>query len=250
MTNDERSSNARMTKQLFGMVSSFGLRHSFVIRHSSFVIFFALTLLILAEPAPSAKEILESVRMKESQQRLDLQGQLRQNDIVIPFQLIQDGNIVRYIFSNPEESLQLELGEKDSELLELSEGGIKKVAQFDHKVRDTDVTYEDLALKFLYWPNATVIGAENVRTRNCWKLELQAPSKQSQYSRVLLWIDKNSGALMRMEGYDRNGQLAKKFEVVSAQKIDNRWFLKQMRIETLQRGTNHVQSRTYLEIKR
>ena len=67
---------------------------------------------------------------------------------------------------------------------------------------------------------------------------------------------------MRMEGYDWNGQLAKRFEVVSAQKIDNpekigarevvrsRWFLKQMRVEELQPGTNKVQSRTYLEIKK
>ena len=55
---------------------------------------------------------------------------------------------------------------------------------------------------------------------------------------------------MRMEGYDWNGKLAKRFEVVSAQKIDNRWFLKQMRIEALEPGTKKVQSRTYLEIKK
>ena len=213
-------------------------------------IYFVFALSIFAEPSPSAKEILESVRMRQSQQQIDLQGQLRQNEIVVPFQLIQSGPIVRYIFSNPDESLQLQLGEGDSQLDELSEDGVKKVAQFDRKIRGTDVTYEDIALKFLYWPNANVVGQENVRTRNCWKLQLRAPSKQSQYSYVLLWIDKNSGALMRMEGYNRDAQLAKKFEVVSAQKIDNRWFLKQMRIETLQPGTKHVQSRTYLEIKK
>jgi hypothetical protein len=217
---------------------------------SLIAIYFLFILSILAEPAPSAKEILESVRMRQTQQQIDLQGQLRQNEIVIPFQLIQSGPLVRYIFTNPDESLQLQIGDNDSQLDELSENGVKKVAQFDRKIRGTDVTYEDLALKFLYWPNADVVGQENVRTRNCWKLQLRAPSRQSQYSSILLWIDKNSGALMRMEGYDRNGQLAKKFEVVSAQKIDNRWFLKQMRIDALQPGTKHVQSRTYLEIKK
>ena len=55
---------------------------------------------------------------------------------------------------------------------------------------------------------------------------------------------------MRMEGYDWNGKLAKRFEVISAQKIDNRWFLKQMRVEELQPGTKKVQARTYLEIKK
>jgi len=207
---------------------------------------------MLAEPAPSARDILETVRMRQAQQEIDLRGQLRQNDVVIPFQLIQSGTIVRYIFTNPDESLQLQLGEKDSRLDEISRDGVEKVkpAQFDHKIRGTELTYEDLALKFLYWPNADLLGSENVRTRNCWKMELRPPAKQSQYSRVLLWVDKGSGALMRMEGYDPKGQLAKRFEVVSAQKIEDRWFLKQMRIETLQPGTKRVAARMYLEIKK
>src|SRR4029077_3325784 len=79
-----------------------------------------------AEPAPSAKEILDSARMRQTQQEIDLRGQLRQNEIVVPFQLIPSGAVVRYIFSNPEESLQLQLGEKDSRLDEISSEGIEK----------------------------------------------------------------------------------------------------------------------------
>ena len=207
---------------------------------------------VRAEPAPLAQDILATVRMQQSQQHLDLQGQLRQDQMQVPFQLIQDGPIIRYIFSNPDESLRLQLGEKDSRLDEISRDGVEKVApaQFDHRVRGTGVTYEDLALKFLYWPNAVVVGSDNIRGRNCWKLQLRPPSRQSQYSNVLLWIAKGGDALMRMEGYDWNDKLAKRFEVVSAQKIDNRWFLKQMRIEELEPGTKRVHSRTYLEIKK
>jgi hypothetical protein len=207
---------------------------------------------MLAEPAPSADEILKSVRMRQAQQQIDLQGQLRENEIVVPFQLIQSGPTVRYIFSNPDEALQLQLGEKESRLDEISGSGVEKMspAQFDRKVRGTSITYEDLALKFLYWPNASVVGSENIRTRNCWKLQLRAPSRDSQYGTVWLWIDKDSGALMRMEGYNVKGQLVKRFEVVSAQKIDHRWFLKQMRVEEFQPGTKKVQARTYLEIKK
>ena len=176
--------------------------------------------------------------MRQAQQQIDLRGQLRENEIVVPFRLIQRGPTVRYIFSNPDETLQLQIGEKDSRLEEVSPAGAEKIspAQFDRKVRGTNLTYEDLALKFLYWPNAKVVGEENIRTRNCWKLELHPPSRDSQYGVVWLWIDKESGALMRMEGYDWGGKLAKRFEVISAQKIDNRWFLKQMRIEEFQPG--------------
>ena len=207
---------------------------------------------IFAQSPPSAKDILASVRTMESKQQLDLQGQLRQNDIVIPFQLVQNGPLIRYSFTNPDEVLELRLGENGSGLDLLNDTGTEKFAgsKLNQKIRGTSVTYEDLAFKFLYWPTARVLGEETVRTRKCWRLQVRAPSRESQYSNVLVWIDKASGALMRMEGYDWNAQLAKRFEVVSAQKIEGRWFLKQMRVEEFQPGTSHVQARTYLEIKR
>jgi hypothetical protein len=216
------------------------------------LLYFVSALSIYSAPVPSANEILASVRMIEARQQIDLQGQLRENDLVIPFRLIQNGPLIRYSFTNPDEVLQLRLGQNSSRLDLVTDTGTEKFAaeKLNQKIRGTSLTYEDLAFKFLYWQTARVLGEENVRTRNCWKLQLRAPSRESQYSNVLLWIDKASGALMRMEGYDWNAQIVKRFEVVSAQKIDNRWFLKQMRIEELQPGTNHAQSRTYLEIKK
>jgi outer membrane lipoprotein-sorting protein len=227
------------------------MRSSFVIRHSALAISFALTLSLSAQSPPSAKDILDSVRMIESRQQIDLQGQLRQDDVVIPFRLMQNGPMIRYSFTNRDETLQLRLGENSSRLDLLTDAGIEKVgvSKLQEQIRGTIVTYGDLAFKFLYWPVARVLGEESVRTRKCWKLQLRAPSRDSQYSNVLLWVDQASAALMRMEGYDWNAQLVKRFEVVSAQKIEGRWFLKQMRVEQLQPGTNHVQARAYLEIK-
>jgi hypothetical protein len=204
-----------------------------------------------AQVTPSAREILDGVRARQAQQQVDLHGQLRQEATVVPFQLVEEGPRVRYIFSDPPETLQLQIGENESRLELVTESGAEKVvpADFDQKVRGTDVTYEDLALKFLYWPNAQLLGVDDIRTRKCWKLQLRAPNQRSQYGSIVLWVDKSGGALMRMEGYNPDGQMIRRFEVVAAQKIDNRWFLKRMRIEALQPGTKHVLSRTYLEIK-
>ena len=235
-----------------GDSSSFGFRHSFGIGHSTFVIFLAFALPICAAPPPSAKEILDSVRMLESRQQIDLDGQLRENEKVIPFHLSQTGPLIRYSFVDPEEVLQLRLDENGSRLDLVTDAGSEEfpVEKLKEKVRGTGISYEDLTLEFLYWPNARVFGDETVRTRSCWKLQVVSPSRDLQYWNVLIWVDKASGALMRMEGYDWNGKLVKRFEVISAQKIDNRWFLKQMRVEELQPGTNKVQVRTYLEIKK
>jgi hypothetical protein len=212
----------------------------------------AAALSVNAAPFPDAKDVLASVRLQQAQQEIDLQGQLRENEKVIPFRLTQTGPVIRYTFSNPDEALQLRLGENESRLEEVTRSGVEKIApaQFDHKVRGTSVTYEDLALKFLYWQNGRVTGENSIRTRNCWKLEMKAPNRQSQYANVWLWVDKDGGALMKMEAFDWNGKLAKRFEVVSAQKIEGRWFLKQMRIEEMQPTTGKVQTRTYLEIKK
>jgi hypothetical protein len=206
----------------------------------------------LAAPFPEAKEVLASVRLRQAQQDLELEGEIREGPTIIPFRLTQTGPVIRYTFSKPDEALQLHLGDNDSRLEEVTKGGVEKIspAQFDHKVRGTSLTYEDLALRFLYWQTGSVTAENMIRTIACWKLEMKAPSRQSQYSNVWLWVGKENGALMKMEAYDWNAKLAKYFEVVSGQKIEGRWFLKEMRIEEKDPGTGKTKTRTYLDIKR
>ena len=132
----------------------FVIPSSFVIRHSSFRI--ALSALsVFAEPPPSAKDILDSVRMVESRQQIDLQGQLRQDDMVIPFRLMQNGPLIRYTFTDPDETLELRLGENSSRLELVSDAGTEKVgaSKLQEKIRGTIVLCGDLAFKFLYWPS-------------------------------------------------------------------------------------------------
>jgi hypothetical protein len=216
--------------------------------HSIFLLAITAVTSARAAAAPAATEILESVRLRQAQQEMNLQGQIREGATIVPFRLTQTGPVIRYSFSKPDEALQLRLGDNDSRLEEVTREGVEKIApaQFDHKVRGTAITYEDLALKFLYWPNPRVTGENSISLRNCWKLELKAPNRQSQYSNVWLWVDKEGGALMKLEGYDWNGKLAKRFTVVSGQKIEDRWYLKEMRIEEFDPSTGKARARTYL----
>ena len=136
---------------------------------------------------------------------------------------------------------------------EISSDGVEKIAgaEFNQKVRGTAITYEDLALRFIYWPNAKVVGEDYIHTRRVWKLELQPPGRQSQYSRVILWCEQQSGALMRMEGYDWNGKLTKRFGVVSVQKIEGKHrFSSRCGSRNSAPETGKVRTRTYLEIKK
>jgi negative regulator of sigma E activity len=220
--------------------------------HRFFPLLLSLALAAPAAAQPAARDILATVRMQQSQQNVELQGQLREGSRVVPFRLTQTGPVIRYSFTNPDEALQLRIGPKDSRLEEITRTGAASIggAEWEQKVRGTAITYEDLALKFLYWPDGKVLGEDYIHTRRVWKLELTAPSRESSYSKVFVWVEQQSGALLRLEGFDWAGRLSKRFEVISVQKIDGRFFLKQMRIQELNPSTKKVQSRTYLEIKK
>lgn len=215
-------------------------------------VFLTLANAALAENFPPAQEILAKAREQVARQELEVKGQLRENGVIVPFRLSENGPVIRYSFTNPDEALQLRLGDTEAKLEHISGSGVDHItgAEFSQKVRGMAVTYEDLSLKFIYWPNANVVDEDYVNTQRVWKLELQPPGRQSQYSRVFLWCHQKSGALMRMEGFDWNGRLAKRFEVVSVQDIGGRTFLKQMRIEEFDPATGKVRPPAYLEIKK
>ncbi len=204
-----------------------------------------------AEPPPDAREILRVVRLAQSSQHQVLEGQVRNGPKILPFRLTIDGSTIRYEFINPSQIMQLRLLEKDSRLEEITRSGSEKVtsARFDKTIRDTDISYEDLALKFLYWPNASVAGEQMLLLRKCWKVHAEPAAKNdSQYGSVMLWIDKESGALMQAEAFDHAGKFSRRFKVISGQKINGAWFLKQMRIETATATSSKDRTPTYLEI--
>lgn len=200
-------------------------------------------------PEPDAREILKSVRLNQASQHEQLKGQLRTGPRKIPFRLVVDGPMIRYEFTEPPQTIVLKMGEKDSQLLETTPGGTEKIggAKFDDAVRGTDISYEDLSLRFLYWPQAAVTGEQMMISRRCWIVRVEPGKTPSQYGRVMLSIDKESGALMQAEAYDKAGKFARRFKVISGQKIEGRWFLKSMRIEAPSSGLKD-RTPTYLEV--
>ena len=198
---------------------------------------------------PDAEAILRAARLNPAGQKISLQAQLRTSSIKMPFEIVVDGTI-RYRFENPDQELILELREDSSSLFERVGGKTASVkpARYDDPVRGTGITYEDLFLRFLYWKRPRLLGEDTIRSRKAWKVELQAWGTSSQYGVARLWIDQESGALLRIEGYNREGKLLRRFEVISAQKIDGQWMLKQMRVETLDPESSKIINRTYLEV--
>lgn len=107
----------------------------------------------------------------------------------------------------------------------------------------SDFSAADLGLEFLQWPTQKVLKHEMRRGRPCKVLESSNPNPvPGAYSRVLSWVDNETGGLIRAEAYDVNRALTKEFSLKSFKKVDGRWQLRDMEIISYPRD-----SRTRLE---
>ena len=205
-----------------------------------------------ADDRPDPREILKSVRVAQGAQNRTVTGQLRTGAKKVPFRLTMKDNTVRWEFQNPPQTLLLRFGENSSTLEEITPEGKTKIggARFDDPVRETDITFEDLAMRFLYWENAVIEGEQMITVNKCWQILAQPPSAAaSSYSKVRVWVGEESGALMKAEAFGRDGKIARTYRVVSGQKTpDGLWMLKQMRIESATPKPGGDRSPTYLEI--
>src|ERR1700674_4556828 len=198
-----------------------------------------------------ANAILDEIRSAQAHISDPLSGRLRpENGDPIPFQLKLEGTEFDYKFTNPPETIKLQLTDTGSVLTDQTTTGqqVLSGARLSESVRGTDITYEDLSLRFIYWKNAKFEGEQRVRTITCSIVLVPPSTRNSEYGSVRLWIAKDRGALIKAEGYNLQGKAIKRFEVISAQQIEGKTIFKQIRIERLDPQTGKVISRTYLEL--
>ena len=201
-------------------------------------------------PGQDAESILQSARMNPISHPAALRAQIRGDGPTNPLIIRLKNHVVSYEFTSPDQSIFLKLSPSEAQLSEQINGVTKPVssAHRHELIRNTGLTYQDLSLGFLYWPLPILQGEETIRTRPAWKIDLQAPANEPLYGVARVWIDKESGAILRIEGYDKKGLLIRRFEVISGQQIEGLWMLKQMRIESFAPGNPNPVSRNYLEI--
>jgi hypothetical protein len=220
------------------------------LRRGVFLLLSVAALQKLPAKAQEADEILRAARLSPTRQPAVLKAQIRSEEKTSPLRISLRDRVISYEFRDPEQALLIKLLPGSTRLLEKKDGRTLPVndGRLRDPVRDTGVSYQDLSLGFLYWPHPVLQGEETVKTRRCWKIDLQAPSGEPVYGVTRVWVDKESGAILRIEGYDKQGLLLRRFEVVSAQKIDGLWMLRQMRIESFPPGESSPTSRVYLEV--
>jgi hypothetical protein len=198
-----------------------------------------------------ADTILQVARLNPTTHSAALKARIRGESSSLPLTIRLKDGVVRYEFTAPDQTILLKLSPTETELSEQLDGTTKPISPSHRhdQIRNTGITYQDLSLGFLYWPHPVIQGEETIRMCPSWKIDLQAPSNEPLYGVARVWIDKESGAILKIEGFDKKGLLLRRFEVTSGQQIDGFWTLKQMRIESFAPGNSHdALSRNYLEI--
>jgi hypothetical protein len=205
-------------------------------------------------PKPTGDGILEMVRVSQASQDLNqLKGQLRMDGgVTHPFTLTMANKVIRFVFPNPpKETISLDLKEKSSTLTRVNASGKAEMpaSLYAQPVLGTAINYEDLAMRFLYWPNAKVMD-ENAQVLGfkCWVVRVQNPDGRGPYQWVDLWIKKGNGAMLKMEAWDKTPKKVKQFLVRRGQKYQGAYILKQMRVYAFDPATGKLGDPTYLEI--
>jgi len=108
---------------------------------------------------------------------------------------------------------------------------------------NSDFWISDLGLEFFHWPAQKVLKHEMRRGQACKVLESTNPKPSTNgYSRVVSWIDNDSGGIVHAEAFDAKGKLLKEFNPKEFKKVNGQWQLQEMEIRNVQTG-----SRTRME---
>ncbi len=194
-----------------------------------------------AEQDFNADDILYVMRqMTVSQQNTDVMGAIRKGAVKVPFSLSSRGDTIvfQYKQNNAWHRFDVRIKEKNVDIMRVVKGKAQVISAkgYSTPIAGTDVCYEDLSLRFLYWTGAKLIDDPDnsrVKGRDCHIVEVANPKPSvGQFAWVRMWVDKENGTAWQIDGYGKDGKLRKRFTITSVQRLDDGpWVFKQMKLE-------------------
>lgn len=104
----------------------------------------------------------------------------------------------------------------------------------------SDYWVADLGVEFLHWPLQRLLTNQVHRSQSCHKLESTNPAPgPNDYTRVISWIDIDTGGIVDAEAWDAKGKL-KAFEPTSVQKVNGRYQVRELEIRNTRRKTKTI----------
>ncbi len=194
---------------------------------------------IAQTPNPSA--ILEGARLSASLTKLEkgLSGSIRKGNHKTPVTLFLMGREIQFQFSETPDApriFHMRMGDSSYKLFEIIDGKTRDLSakQLVSPIANTDLTYEDLSMRFFYWPDPKLEGSEMVGGQSCYKIRIDKPQHTpGRYQVVYVWVHEKFGAFMKIRGHDEKGGLLKEFQVEDIMQVaDKVWTLRKMQVSS------------------
>lgn len=205
------------------------------------------TMSVYADEA--AERVLRGARYAATLQHQDLHGKMKKDGRVTPIALFLRGQDIQFQYNagGKDHRFHMRLQQNQFDLFEIIGGKTIKFknAKLSEKINKTDLSFEDLSMRFLYWQKSSIVGEEKISGQKCHVVRLENPDKSGEYSIVRVWVHQKFGALMRVVGYSAAGHPLKQFQVTDLMKVGKEYTLKRMRVDSLK--NNKVSGTTYLE---
>lgn len=206
---------------------------------------------------PDPEQILAHARYTTTLNNTDLFATLKKGNIQVPVRFYMRGSDIQmqYLpFQNAEwQGIHLKFEEEECTLYKVEAETAEKESSLTKldidtiatPIANTDLTLEDLSLRFLCWPDPKIIGTEKIKTQSCYIIRVFNPNKDGNYSTCDLWIHRKEGALMQVKAYDWKGKLIKMFRVSDLMRHNGNYMIKTLKVETIYK--NRVASISYLK---
>jgi hypothetical protein len=201
--------------------------------------------------------VLEIVRGSYVGEDFEVDGQLRVDSGRLlggstrePFKLTGQPGYIQFAFLKSGDVYRVDLAGARPVLREAKGGQLETVPpeRYGEQVQGIPITYEDLAMRYIYWPGTRVLGEKTILGDKCWIVEVANPGVGGPYSFAHLWIGQKSGAILQMDGLNAEGKRLRHFEVVSIHTVEGVWMFKVVRIESYNPETGKREGeRVYLE---
>ncbi len=112
----------------------------------------------------------------------------------------------------------------------------------------SDFTYQDMERREPEADTHALLGEEDINGNACYRIESKAKDPESlPYGKVIQWIRKDILVPVKVDFYDKQGQLQKQLNVESLEKIGKYWISKKSLMEDVQK--NHKTVMEMVEIK-
>jgi hypothetical protein len=238
--------------RVFQRAASAGLIRSLALATAAF--FLVTPAPVLAAPMPDAQALLDGVVARLPQEPLLIAGDLvvrKPRGLVtqtLRFEMrLEWGRIparaqytIRDSFGAELEQLTLVRHEGGRLIVQYAHGSPLVEAPpppLDNPIQNSDLSWSDLTLAFLWWPGAVLEGEDTIRNRPCYVVEVPAPPSAATTSvdracaSVALWVDRDLSMLLQAEARDAEGDPIRTLWVKSFKKTNERWMIKDMEVQ-------------------